>query len=222
MRMPRMKTTRNFSLCHGGGRWDLVARGLEYPGKSEKGLEISVPVFNMTHRLPLRVSPDARGLQTFGCWWMRTTVVTTINGECLFATTRKWIWDGDLAFSRPPTSPMWDATLPYNQNQAMRSERFSIDRSTLSSSSVAAARFARLHPIASELNVVKLSVHTEQYITTMMVMRRTGGMALRVLMLLACAATAYAWGGVFNRLSADMLASLGYGRGGYRHYPYGR
>ncbi|KAL0859039.1 hypothetical protein ABMA27_010886 [Loxostege sticticalis] len=42
------------------------------------------------------------------------------------------------------------------------------------------------------------------------------------LLVLGCLASAHAWGGLFNRFSSDMLANLGYGRGPYRHYPYGQ
>ncbi|KAL0809556.1 hypothetical protein ABMA28_011089 [Loxostege sticticalis] len=42
------------------------------------------------------------------------------------------------------------------------------------------------------------------------------------LLVLGCLASAHAWGGLFNRFSSDMLANLGYGRGPYRHFPYGQ
>lgn len=47
-------------------------------------------------------------------------------------------------------------------------------------------------------------------------------MAVTAVLVLAVAGTAHAWGGLFNRFSSDMLANLGYGRSGYRHYPYGQ
>ncbi|CAB3223126.1 unnamed protein product [Arctia plantaginis] len=46
-------------------------------------------------------------------------------------------------------------------------------------------------------------------------------MAITAVLVLTVTGTAHAWGGLFNRFSSEMLgANLGYGRTGYRHYPY--